>query len=194
MRYISALKNSVHYHRSVRRIAVAVVLPPVVIFLAAIAMTGSLDRLLAVAPGEVPFLLIGLFLLSIVGIGIYRWSVNRQMELVVEADEKGVRKLAPGKPVEVLWADVVRVREVKVGRYPPFLSMKTAKGVFRFDPYLVEDSPDAPQVKQILGISHWIWNDGRTVQLDLESSAGYAIVQQFRPDLLAAPKPNTTTR
>jgi len=185
MRYVSALKNSSLHRKTMRTIAIAVVTPPVIILILAIGMTGGLDLFLATAPPEVPKLLIGLFMLSLVGLIVLRWSLQRQMELVIEADENGVRKVAPGKKTAIGWDEVSGLREVRIGRHPPFIAMKTAKGVFRFDPYLVLDKPEAPQVRQKRGRSYWVWSDGKTEQLDLEHSAGYSIIARYRPGLLS---------
>ncbi len=95
--------------------------------------------------------------------------------------------MAPGKPRNILWTDVKKVKIVQANKAKA-VRLILNKGGYTFDPNLTPDEPGAPQIAfGMMGLK-WKLVDGTTMPADVTFSAGYKAVMQYRPELLGGVK------
>ncbi len=159
-------------------------IPPVGIILVLYLVLRNSGLKFSELPGQFYIVLLVVVPISFLMIYLVKLIIRRQISVELEISSDGIRHLTPGKERSIAWGDIQKAMIIKRGNRSAVLRLKLAKGSYNFDPFLVPDQPDAPQIKFKLGGPQWILSDGTIIRMSAENSAGYRALLENRPDLL----------
>lgn len=179
MRYICALSRSTAYRRINFLLSILMLLPSIL----ALSIIWTFHRGYDLDPG-IRLMMIIILIVTLLGFVVYLYLGRRLLAAQVEITDKGVHHLSPGNEIMIEWSDVKEVIEIKGRKSPATVRLITDGLKYNFDPYLVPDAEDAPQVVFGLRGPKWRLNDGVVIPADIENSSGYKLIARYRPDLL----------
>ena len=140
---------------------------------------------------KIIWLAVLLILSSAAGFPIFYFVRRSLREQWIGIGEQGIRYNSPGKKIAASWDQVVSVSIVSRGRFGQALRTKglridTKNGQIYALPIFVDKSAPIPQLKMGISSQKLLYPDGRTREMNAETSDVYMELQNHIPELFNA--------